>query len=138
MSDDKKQKSQSPTKLTLGYLRKRGALCHLAEKWVKTKDGGIRKDAFGCIDIFAIVGRDFMGVQATSANNHKLRLDKSIAIPELTSFLRTGNKFQVWSWKKTNLTRKDGTTSSCIRYTPRVTQVELRDGQLVCVKFLLK
>lgn len=104
---------KSPTAKTLAYLRKHGVTCQVVEQWVKTKDGGFRRDLFNCIDVVAIAGCDTIGIQATSGDNHAARLTKSLAIPELILWLQAGNKFLIFSWRK----------NSKNRWVPRADQI---------------
>jgi hypothetical protein len=90
----------TPTARSLAYLRRRGYLADVAERWIP--GANIRRDLFGCIDIAAI-GRDLagvLGVQATTIGNMSSRLAKARALPALRTWLAAGNRFEVWGWAK--------------------------------------
>ena len=135
-ASERKKAGKSPTQLTLNYLRKRGCYCAMTERWVKMKDGGFRKDVFGG-DLMAIAGCDLINIQATSATNHAARLQKSLANPEVFTFLQTKNLFQIWSWKKIATQNNDGSTNKNGRWIPRITEIYLENGKLLTRPFYL-
>jgi hypothetical protein len=103
----------SPTQRTLKELRDQGCVAEVVERWITIPGhpgGGKRKDLFDVIDIIAcrplqgsiIEGLEFelLAVQATSAVNHTTRLKKAKESEGLRAYLKTGNKFEVWSWGK--------------------------------------
>lgn len=99
------KKGKSPTQRTLALLKAEGWTAAIVEKW--NPWAKIRQDLFGCIDILAIIPPhsiyakgEIKGVQATSSSNHSARVNKSIAIPALKTWLRAGGVFEVWSWSK--------------------------------------
>ena len=89
---------------------------------------GFRRDLFNCIDLIAVAGCDTIGIQATSATNHAIRISKSIGIPELKLWLNAGNIFLVISWKQL----------SNRRWKPRASKVTLSKDQLDVEPFPLK
>lgn len=100
-----KSKGKSPTARSLERLRAEGFIAEVVEKTIPRCF--IKKDFIGCIDIIAFKpGEGTVGVQATSGSNHAARRTKAIAIPELKTWLDTGNHFEVWSWSKPKTGRK--------------------------------
>ena len=95
-------KGNSPTKLSLAELRKRGYMAAVVEKFnpfVK-----IRQDLFGIIDIVGVhpVKKEVIGIQActdtggqASKNKMKAESNKNLKI-----WLDSGCKFQIWAWAK--------------------------------------
>lgn len=60
----------------------------------------ITRDLFGCIDIVAArPGIGILGVQATSGANHAARRTKVIAEPQLRTWLASGARFEIWSYR---------------------------------------
>lgn len=60
-----------------------------------------RHDLFGCIDMIALDDERCIGVQVTSGAHHAERRAKALNEPRLRAWLKTGCKFEVWSWSKT-------------------------------------
>lgn len=89
----------SPTSRSLEYLRERGWVAHVVEKWIPFRK--IRQDCFGA-DIVAIHPgqRLTMWVQTTSSSNHSARVKKCKANLEVGYVLTVGHLFVVHSWKK--------------------------------------
>jgi len=89
----------SPTARSLEYLRDRGWIARVVEKWIPFRK--IRLDCFGG-DVLAIhpASKRTMLIQATSDSNHSSRKLKSMKNDEVRYWLTTGNEFEVWSWKK--------------------------------------
>lgn len=89
--------AQSPTSRTLAWLREQGYLPAVVER--RLPHCFISQDLFGCIDVLAIKpGMPVLGVQATSTSNVSARLKKSLAVPELRTWLETGCTFEVHGW----------------------------------------
>lgn len=90
----------TPTQRTLKWLREQEYSCQVVEKWNPYVNHRI--DLFGCIDIVAIKYGEagVMGVQTTSSSNMASHYKKSIAIPELKTWLETGNRFLIQTWRK--------------------------------------
>ena len=90
----------SPTARSLDRLRKMGYTAEVVEKYnAFTKQ---RKDLFGCIDIVGITEQTagVLGIQATTTSHMGARIQKSMAEPRLTVWLKNGNRFIVWGWSK--------------------------------------
>lgn len=75
----------------------------MVEKWnAFAKPFGKRIDLFGCIDLIACrEGSGIVGIQACARNSHAARREKAMAEPRLLQWLKSGGRFEVWSWKKT-------------------------------------
>lgn len=85
-----------------------------------------RRDLFGVVDILAVNGAEMigcLGVQATSDNggNHSAHVKKAIAEPQLRAWLEAGNRFEVWSWKKS------GARGKAKRWGVRMQSVKLEE-----------
>lgn len=129
---------RSPTQLTIEYLKKRGCTVRVTERWITlAKGGGIRRDVFGG-DLQAIAGTDLLNIQATSLKNVKARHDKCLNNPEVKLWLNTGNKFQIWGWKKYPHLTKTGAATKVERWRATVLQLELVDGEIVARPFELR
>lgn len=90
----------SPTARTLRYLRDRGWVAEVVEKWVP--GANIRKDFLGFIDILAMREGDkrMLGVQATSTSNMGARKKKAEELSNLHLWLSCGHQFWVFGWSK--------------------------------------
>lgn len=95
--------SNSPTALSLKYLRDLGFEAAVVEKW--NPHAKIRQDLFGCIDIVAVSewGR-ILWVQATSHNggnmaSRRRKLEESDIVPFLNM---NSNKVILHGWHKAN------------------------------------
>jgi hypothetical protein len=115
---------KQPTQRTLICLRKTGALAKVVEKY--NHYAKRRFDCFGA-DIMCIQGLKLIAIQTTSGDHHADHLTKALANPEVLAWLRTGNGFEVWSWKK------KGPRGKRKLWTSRVTQLCLNDGDEVGV-----
>jgi hypothetical protein len=93
----------SPTARSLTWLRDRGFIADVTERWVPHINR--RRDLFGFADLLAAHPRDglIMLVQVTSVAHVAHRLAKAKARPELAAWLRAGGTFEVHGW-----TKKDG------------------------------
>lgn len=92
----------SPTQRSLKKLRDEGFTVAIVEHW--NPFAHIRQDLYGFIDLVAmqdLLKSGLLGVQTTSATNFATRIKKSMAIPALKLWLKTGNRFVVHGWKKT-------------------------------------
>lgn len=95
-------------------------MAQVVEKRIPFKP--ITQDLFGCIDILAVKpGAPVLGVQATSRPNQAARYKKSIAIPELRTWLEAGCEFQIWGWAKY------GERGQRKLWKPCITEVTLAD-----------
>jgi hypothetical protein len=90
----------SPTSHTLARLRKLGYQCEPVERFVARLN--IRRDLWHFGDVLAVhpERREFLIVQATSADHVTHRLGKAKARPELAVWLRAGGRFEVHGWAK--------------------------------------
>lgn len=90
----------SPTQRTLAKLRKEGYHAQVVEKTIPRMFTKV--DLFGAIDIVAV--RDdipgVLGIQCTSASNQAARYTKAVAIPAIRSWVKSGNRMEVWGWSK--------------------------------------
>lgn len=90
----------SPTQRSLRYLKAKGFICQVVEKYISFTHQRI--DLFHCIDILCIkkdvIG--VLGIQTTTASNKSKHLDKIKAIPEIKIFLEAGNKLILHTWSK--------------------------------------
>jgi hypothetical protein len=122
-----------PTAQTLQYCKKRDIPCDVVERRIGPPGAiGVTKDLFGCIDLVALwpdeVG--LLGIQATSGSNMASRYNKATTTCEsqLRSWLKAGNMFQVWGWKKLRnrwrLRRFDVTINSRGEFRKRVIDYE--------------
>lgn len=106
MSDEPKKRkrpaSTSPTQRSLQRLRKDGYTAGVVEKTIPKVFPPKKLDLFGAIDIVAIAADQLgvLGVQATSASNQASRRTKALALPAIRLWLATGNRFEVWGWRK--------------------------------------
>lgn len=95
----------TPTARTLKRARELGFTAGVVERFNSfTKT---RHDLFGCIDIIAIhpqVG--IVGIQACAGASHAARADKMKAEPRLSEWLAAGGKAEVWSWRKSDKSRR--------------------------------
>lgn len=88
----------TPTQKTLAYLRERGFLAEVVEKW--NPYARVRQDLFGFTDIVAVRGDSTLFVQCTSAANVPARRRK-IADSESASKVASGTRrIIVMGWKK--------------------------------------
>lgn len=89
----------SPTARSLEWLRERGWLARVVERWNPWSKKRI--DLFGG-DILAIhpAQKKTLLVQATSGTNHVSRVKKSKENPEVSQWIAGGNEFEVHSWKQ--------------------------------------
>jgi len=94
----------SPTERSLKHLRDEGFLVCIVEKVIP--HCFLRKDAFGFGDLLACncdrTSRYFgvWLIQTTSGSNHAARVKKAMALREMTTWLRSGGRFAVLSWRK--------------------------------------
>lgn len=88
----------------------------------------------------ALVGQDTIVIQAGVGSAHAAKITKAITLDEVRQWL-TGSeyrKFHVWTWSKRVAFNKSGAKSKRDKWTPRVTQIILRDGELIAQDFTLK
>lgn len=103
----KKRKSRtSDLQRTMAYLKVRGWLCAITEKW--NPHAFCRQDLFGCIDILAVMPlRGVVGIQScsggatdTGGGDLAKHLLKCAQEPRLITWLNSGGQFWVLSWRK--------------------------------------
>ena len=127
----------SPTQRSIAYCKKVDWLAGVVERWLPIPDhpaGGLRKDLFGFIDLVVLDGiGGTVGVQATSTSNlsHRLRKIRDECFPAAYRWLKEGNRIEVWGWAKRHYKLKSGKRSNEKRWTRRVLDVRLEDGDLV-------
>jgi hypothetical protein len=60
-----------------------------------------RRDFLGVIDLIVWPDELYcLALQVTSASNHAARVKKALDNPHLQYWLRSGNFFEVWSWRQ--------------------------------------
>lgn len=88
----------TPTERSLAFLRGRGYLVAVVEKW--NPHVKIRQDLFGVLDLLAVKPGEILGVQTTSGDNVSKRLAKfaeSDAVPRLRE---SGMRLEIHGWRK--------------------------------------
>jgi hypothetical protein len=94
----------TPTARTLAYLRKRGYLAGVVERYCSfTKR---RHDLFGFIDIVAVRGDEILGVQATTASNLQARIAKAMDLIGFGAWLRGERAALFIGWAKPTKRRR--------------------------------
>ena len=89
---------KSPTQLSLDYLRSKGYLVEVVEKY--NYFARIRQDLWGFVDILAIGESLTLGVQTTSRSNMAARIAKISEHENWPAVLRAGWKMEVHGWAK--------------------------------------
>lgn len=100
----------SPTERTLAYYKKLGWPVDVSECW--NPWAGKRSDLFGFIDIVVLSPTGIIGVQTTSAINHKARVNKIMGSVQALHWLRAGGKIVVMSWDKSDMREEEITVDS--------------------------
>ena len=102
----KRRKPRSMTALCRKELKDRGWIAESVER--KVPYTFISQDLFGFIDLLAMPtnGGVLLAIQATAGAAHSNRLAKCLAHPNLKLWLKTNNRFEVWSWSKRGLRGK--------------------------------
>jgi hypothetical protein len=93
----------SPTARSLAFLRERGALPAVVERW--NPGARVRQDLYGFLDLVAIPldGTGLLGVQACVTDDQSKRLAKILAEPvaeRARRWLENGNRILVHGWAK--------------------------------------
>lgn len=90
----------SPTQRTLKYLRDKGYIVAITERW--NAFAKIRQDLFGCLDLVALdtANQKIIGVQTTSTPNMAARIEKIKALSEAKAWSACGGKLLVIGWAK--------------------------------------
>jgi hypothetical protein len=130
----KKRSSVSPTMRTLEFLRARGYMTGIVERYVSAPHlpgGGKRIDLFGTTDIIAIKRRRLWAIQscglAFSDHHQKLYVEKNL---EVCAWLDAGGRFALIGWRKLKVRLKSGKYGKAMRWTPRIREYFLRGGEL--------
>lgn len=89
----------SPTQLSLRWLRHRGWIAAVVERW--NPHARISQDLWG-LDLVAIRPdrQGVLGVQTTSASNLAARVKKLRGIPAVRVWLAAGNSAECHGWAK--------------------------------------
>lgn len=89
----------SPTQRSLAFLRKRGLVVAVTERW--NPHARIRQDLFGWIDLLALdpATGELLAVQTTSGSHVSKRLDKIREWPHLAAWL-SRHRAVVHGWAK--------------------------------------
>ena len=81
-----------------------GYRAQVVEKWVPQARNRI--DLFGVIDVVGLNHETgLLGVQATTMSNRSNRVKKIKASPAAWEWLQSGNRLEVWCWRKLKLKR---------------------------------
>ncbi|MFA7301987.1 MAG: hypothetical protein WC069_06775 [Candidatus Shapirobacteria bacterium] len=132
-----RKKNVSPTVLTIKELKYRRIPCAVVEKWIKTPMGGFRKDCFG-FDIICLLGDATLGVQAGAGHHHQEKIRHAISLPEVKQWLMSPyRKFHVWTFSQRVVFNKTGAKRKKPKWTPRVTEIYLEDGEVLARPFEL-
>lgn len=87
----------TPTQRSLAKMREHGYLCEVTERW--NPFAKIRQDLYGFIDILC-VGEDIVGVQTTTKENMKARIDKIANHDNYPAVIASGIRIVVHGWYK--------------------------------------
>ena len=112
----------SPTQRTLKYLRDRGYVVAVTERW--NAFAKIRQDLFGCLDLVALdlAMKRIIGIQTTSTPHIKDRIDKIKKLPEAKAWVECGGALLVIGWAKRGARGEKKT------WTPKVVRLALVKG----------
>lgn len=136
------KRRNSPTQHSLSYFKAKGIPCAVTEKWIAARwrgaqGGGFRQDVFGG-DLIALVNDGVLNIQAGSDSSHAEKVKKAVGLPEVKQWLSgTARFFWVMTWGQRVHLNKDGRRVKVKRWTPRVTQLRLVDGQVTAEPFTL-
>lgn len=95
---DVPKSSTSPTQRTLKLCRDTGWTAAVVEKW--NMHAKVRQDLFGCIDVLAMNGVGFVGIQSTSGSNVSARLKKIAENEHAAEWLKCGGRILIHGWRK--------------------------------------
>jgi len=92
--------AESPTSRTMRVLRNENWIPAVVERW--NAYAKIRQDLYGFIDVVAIKDGEHgvLAIQATTKTNMNAREKKILSNNKTGTWLRTGNRLQVWGWYK--------------------------------------
>lgn len=88
----------SPTQRTREWLKKRGVISQIVERW--SSFAKLRQDLFGFCDIVALESR-IVAIQVTSGENVSARVNKIFDEPRARAWLAAGGLIEVHGWRKT-------------------------------------
>ncbi len=92
----KKKSSTSPTARTLQLCRKVGWEAGVVER--RLPKCFITVDLFGFVDVVALDGQRFVGIQTTSGDNMASRVTKTLAEPRAMLWLQHGGRIIIHGW----------------------------------------
>lgn len=126
--------TKSYTQRTLAWLRQRGLVVDIAERFNDWAGG--KHDLFGFIDIVALDVKDgrIIGVQSTGPSGHAEHRRKILAEPKAIDWLKAGGRIWLVSWRKL-LVKRGGKLRT---WQPRVEEITIRDFALANSSFLKK
>lgn len=113
----------TPTARTLQWLKARGYLAGVVERW--NPHARIRQDLFGCVDIVAVKGSFVSFWQATSGGNVSSRVSKIRELPHAEQLFASGALVYVIGWRKRKIKRG----GKAVRWEPRILLVD-QQGEL--------
>lgn len=134
----KRKKNPSPTHLCLKFLRERGMPAAVVEKWMKTPQGGFRKDTFGA-DIQCLTKDAIIGIQAGADAHHKNKVEHAIKHPHVRLWLQSpSRKFHVWTFGLRAAYNINGDRRKKDKWVPRVTEIYMSEtGKILSRPFSL-
>lgn len=116
--------AKRPTQRTMEYLRDRGHIVQVVEKWVSVASmpgGGIRRDLFNGIDVVALIDNRIVGIQCGATSGHSAHKKKLLAEPRMQMWLQAGGRLLICSWAK------QGPAGKAKRWTLREEELTLQD-----------
>ena len=118
----------SSVQRTLRACREAGRFVQKVEQWIsygtpkaQPRPGmppGIRRDAFGFIDILAIDTDSIVAIQACTSGR-KAHWDKIIENEYALPWLEAGGTIELWSWSKKKVKRG----GKAVRWTPNIDRI---------------
>lgn len=140
----KKVNSNTPTKLTLRYLKSVGIPARVVEKYIKTPKGGFRIDCFGS-DIIGLTANSTIGIQAGAATDHQKKIRHALdmsdagAGKDVAQWLASPHRsFHVWTWSLRIVKNPvSGTRRKKPKWVPRVTEIYMDGTEMKSRVFIL-
>ena len=133
----------SSVQRTLRACREQGRFVEKVEQWIsyggpkaKPQPGrpmGIRRDAFGFIDIIAIDTDAIVAVQACGADRKSHR-EKILASDYSLPWLQAGGRIELWSWRKLKVKRG----GKAMRWTPDIQLITVENFEKEPQQMLLQ
>jgi hypothetical protein len=79
-----------------------GFVAEVVERWISA--AGVRRDLFHAFDVVAVHPclPGVLGIQTTSKANLATRVEKVRRQPEVSTWLKAGNRAECWGWFKEN------------------------------------